>query len=116
MSILSPVTDNLLFLIQRKREKRSTKDGRKGLSWDCLHTKRTRYQPSYTALCLDSKKVGLGGGDAIDGTHTSQDILLKNDKILSYIYAHLFLCLVIHYKQPDLRQFKIYFYIGLYIS
>ena len=53
-----PVTDNLLF----KREK-STKDGREVLYLDCLHTKRTCYQPSYRAWSLDSKNVWMGGGD-----------------------------------------------------
>ena len=43
-----PVTDNLLFLNQRKRGK-STKDGRGVLFLDCLHIKWTCYQPSYRA-------------------------------------------------------------------
>ena len=36
------------------------------------------YQPSYRGWCLDFKDVGVGG--AIEGTHTSSDILLKNDQ------------------------------------
>ena len=57
-----PVTDNLLFLNKRTREK-STKDGREVLYLDCLHTKRTCYQPSYRAWCLNSKNVWMAGGD-----------------------------------------------------
>ena len=53
------------------------KDGREVLYLDCLHTKRTCYQPSYRARCLDSKMCGWEG--AIDGTHTSSYIVLKND-------------------------------------
>ena len=54
-----PVTENLLFLNQPKREK-STKDGRGVLYLDCLHT---CYQPRYRACGLGSKNVGEGGGD-----------------------------------------------------
>ena len=30
---------------------------------DCLNTKRTCYQPSYRAWCLDSQNGSVGGGD-----------------------------------------------------
>ena len=58
ISVLWPVTDILLFLNKRKREK-STKDGREDrfYIWTvCIQSGHT------TTWCLDSKNVWVGGG------------------------------------------------------
>ena len=65
-----------------------------------------------------SKLCGEGAG-AIDDTHISKDILLKNDQIvLSLIYSQLFRCLVSHNKQSDFHfdknSFKFIFISVLY--
>ena len=46
---------------------------------------------------------GEGGGGAIDDTHTSKDILLKNDQNSTYINLFTVICgLVSHDKYSDI--------------
>ena len=72
-----PVTDKLLFLNKRKREK-STKDGREVLYLDWLHIQSGHTTKRATAPGVWIPKMS-GWEGAFDGTHTSSDIVLKND-------------------------------------
>ena len=59
--IHSPVTKNLLFLNQWKREKISMKEcvGCVVQSWNSLHTKRTCYRPTYRAWSCHSFTLSI---------------------------------------------------------
>ena len=54
------------------------KDGREVLYLDCLHTKRNLLPTELPRLVFGFQKM-CGWEGAIDGTHTSSDIVLNND-------------------------------------
>ena len=73
-----PVTGNLLFLNKRKREK-SRKDGREDRFYICTVCTQSGHATNRaTAPGVWIPKM-FGWEGAIDGTHTSSDMVLKND-------------------------------------
>ena len=76
-----PITDNLLFLNQQKRENFSMKEcaGCKGRPLERMHTKWTRYRPSYGARYLIDKnwKV-LGANDDSETKVLSTTVMTLN--------------------------------------
>ena len=91
----------LAFLKSAEERKKSSKEGREGLSCDCLHTKRTCYQPSYRAWI-----EGARGRSTVP--IQGRILCWRMSKIvLSLICALVFSCLVSLNKQPDFYYRKI---------
>ena len=89
-----PVTDSLLFLNQRKRENRR-KTGARFYIWTvCIQSRYATNRDPAPGVWIQKM---LGWDGAIDGTHTSSDILSKNDQNNKHDFRF------------DKRQLEIYF-------
>ena len=84
VSILSPVSDNLVFSNKQKREKLSSKEcaGFQGRSWNRLHTKRTHYRPStahgWTCMVGQRSDVNRQLTTPIRNTNTILSLVARN--------------------------------------